>query len=97
MAKAKRVHSTPRRTAPKIPPLTAVQNEPAEYPVSIFGKLPVGFTLEQEKSVHQLAYWHSKTQEVMSELDYNDDVCGPLYDPAQDRAGGPCCGDAICE
>jgi len=67
------VHSTPRRTASKIPALPSADPGNAEYPVSIFGKLPAGFTLEQEKSVHQLTYWHSKTQGVISELDYNAD------------------------
>src|ERR1035441_7078564 len=42
MAKAKRVHSTPRRTASKIPALPSADPGNAEYPVSIFGKLPAG-------------------------------------------------------
>ena len=69
MAKANRVHSTPRQTASKIPPLTAQQSEPenAEYPVSIFGKLPAGFTLERQ-SVYTLAQWHSKALQAISEL-----------------------------
>jgi hypothetical protein len=69
MAKAKRVLSTPRTTASKIPLLTAQQSEPenAEYPVSTFGKLPAGFTLERQ-SVYVLAQWHSKALKAISEL-----------------------------
>ena len=41
------------------------EDKPVDYPVSIFGKLPDGFVLE-EQNIHSLNIWHRKASEILA-------------------------------
>ena len=48
------------------------QIESAQYPESIFGRLPAGFVLEQQ-SIHMLAHWHRKSLQEINESPATDE------------------------
>jgi hypothetical protein len=60
-------------TVPTASRSTAPNSNETDYPVEIFGRLPGGFTLEQQ-SVHSLAHWHGRTLKAISEFAGSDDL-----------------------